>query len=136
MLRSGLAAMLVVLGAGGAAAQEARIPSHCIALAQGPERVMPATFGAALEENTVRLRYLDHASFLLETPGGQIAVTDYTGYTGTRDVVPDVVTMNNAHSTHWTAAPDPRIPHVLPGWAQGGVAADHRLELGEMLVRN
>lgn len=136
MLRSGLAAMLLVVWAGGAAAQEERIPSHCIALAAGPERVMPATFGAALEENTVRLRYLDHASFLLETPGGQIAVTDYTGYTGLRDIVPDVVTMNNAHSTHWTATPDPRIPHVLPGWAQGGVAADHRLELGEMLVRN
>lgn len=136
MLRSGLAAMLLVVWAGGAAAQAQRIPSHCIALAAGPERVLPAAFGAPLEENTVRLRYLDHASFLLETPGGQIAVTDYTGYTGTRDIVPDVVTMNNAHSTHWTANPDPRIPHVLPGWAQGGVAADHRLELGEMLVRN
>lgn len=135
MLRSGLA-VLLGLWAGMATAQEGRIPSHCIALAAGPERVVPASFGAALEENSVRLRYLDHASFLIETAGGKVAVTDYTGYTGTRDIVPDVVTMNNAHSTHWTANPDPRIPHVLPGWAQGGVAADHRLDLGEMLVRN
>jgi L-ascorbate metabolism protein UlaG (beta-lactamase superfamily) len=63
-------------------------------------------------------------------------VTDYTGYIGTQDVVPDVVTMNNAHSTHWTANPDPRIPHVLKGWGEGSVPADHRLDLGSMLVRN
>jgi L-ascorbate metabolism protein UlaG (beta-lactamase superfamily) len=63
-------------------------------------------------------------------------VTDYTGYLGTQDVVPDVVTMNNAHSTHWTANPDPRIPHVLKGWGEGASPADHRLDLGSMLVRN
>jgi L-ascorbate metabolism protein UlaG (beta-lactamase superfamily) len=62
-------------------------------------------------------------------------VTDYTGYIGTQDVVPDVVTMNNAHSTHWTANPDPRIPHVLRGWGDTA-PADHRLDLGAMLVRN
>lgn len=116
-------------------AQE-RIPSHCIALAQGPERIQRAAFGDPLAENTVRLRYLNHASFLLETAGGMTAVTDYTGYTGVRDLVPDVVTMNNAHSTHWTANPDARIPHVLPGWGEGPQGADHRLDLGEMLVRN
>jgi L-ascorbate metabolism protein UlaG (beta-lactamase superfamily) len=45
--------------------------------------------------------------------------------------------MNNAHSTHWTSDPDPRIPHVLPGWpGADGLPAFHELELGEMLVRN
>jgi L-ascorbate metabolism protein UlaG (beta-lactamase superfamily) len=44
--------------------------------------------------------------------------------------------MNNAHSTHWTANPDPRIPHVLKGWGEGTAKADHRLDLGAMLVRN
>ena len=116
-------------------AQE-RIPSHCIALAQGPETIHRAAFGDPLAANTVRLRYLDHASFLLETAGGLTAVTDYTGYTGVRDLVPDVVTMNNAHSTHWTADPDPRIPHVLPGWGEGPEGVVHSLDLGEMLVRN
>lgn len=116
-------------------AQE-RIPSHCIALAQGPEAVHRAAFGDPLAKNTVRLRYLNHASFLLETAGGLTAVTDYTGYTGVRALVPDVVTMNNAHSTHWTADPDPRIPHVLPGWGEGPEGAVHSLDLGEMLVRN
>jgi L-ascorbate metabolism protein UlaG (beta-lactamase superfamily) len=120
-----------------AAAQEDRIPSHCIAVAQGPETVVPATFGAPLEANMVRIRFLDHASFLIETEGGLTAVTDFTGFTGLRDLVPDVVTMNNAHSTHWTASPDPRIPHVLRGWDDASPeGADHRLDLGEMLVRN
>jgi len=44
--------------------------------------------------------------------------------------------MNNAHATHWTAFPDPAIPHVLQGWATDGIAAAHNLDLGEMLVRN
>jgi L-ascorbate metabolism protein UlaG (beta-lactamase superfamily) len=73
--------------------------------------------------------------FLIQTPG-VAAVTDFTGYLGNVDFLPDVVTMNNAHSTHWTAFPDPAIPHVLRGWAEGGQAASHRLDLGEMLVRN
>ena len=41
---------------------------------------------------------------------------------GLVDLVPDVVTMNNAHETHWTALPDPAIPHVLRGWARDGRA--------------
>lgn len=131
-----LSVLAVALGLGHAARAQDRIPSHCIALAQGQERIVPAGFGAPLAEDTIRLRYLDHASFLIETAGGLTAVTDYTGYVGRHPLVPDVVTMNNAHSTHWTANPDPAIPHVLRGWAEGGVAADHRVDLGEMLVRN
>ena len=111
-----------------------RIPSHCIALAAGEARVMPAALEEGLEADTVLIRYIDHASFAVVTPDGTVAVTDYTGYLGTLDLVPDVVTMNNAHSTHWTALPDPRIPHVLRGWGEGGTPADHRLDLGAMLV--
>jgi L-ascorbate metabolism protein UlaG (beta-lactamase superfamily) len=118
------------------AAAQGRIPSDCVALAMGPERLRPAAFGDALPGDSVRLRFIDHASFLIETAGGLTAVTDYTGFTGSADLVPDVVTMNNAHSTHWTPVPDPRIPHVLQGWAEAGRAADHHLDLGEMLVRN
>lgn len=128
-------AICLSLFAGAAAAQD-RIPSHCIALAQGPERMWRAGFGDPMDADHVRLRYIDHATFLLETPGGLMAATDYTGYLGVPDIVPDVVTMNNAHDTHWTSAPDPRIPHVLRGWAQGGLPAWHELDLGEMLVRN
>jgi L-ascorbate metabolism protein UlaG (beta-lactamase superfamily) len=119
-----------------AGAQEARLASHCFAVAQGAAQVIPASFGAPVAENTLRIRHVDHATFLLETAGGLTLATDYTGYLGLPDVVPDVVTMNNAHSTHWTARPDARIPHILQGWPSDGVPAEHRLDLGEVLVRN
>jgi L-ascorbate metabolism protein UlaG (beta-lactamase superfamily) len=119
-----------------ALAQEARIPSHCIALAAAEPTVQPVALHDGLEADSVLIRYIDHASFAIVTADGTVAVTDYTGYIGTQDIVPDVVTMNNAHSTHWTATPDPRIPHVLRGWGEGATPADHRLDLGAMLVRN
>ena len=117
-----------------------RPASNCFALAQGGDggavRLMPAAFGEALAEGHVRIRYLGHASFAIAAPDGTWAVTDYTGFIGNPDAVPDVVTMNNAHSTHWTPAPDPRIPDVLEGWPKDGVPARHELDLGAMLVRN
>lgn len=131
--------VLVALTTAPALAQD-RIPSHCIALAAGAPLVMPAALVDGLEKDSVLIRYIDHASFAIVTPDGtpdgMIAVTDYTGYIGTADIVPDVVTMNNAHSTHWTANVDPRIPKVLRGWGEGATAADHRLDLGAMLIRN
>ncbi|QJF50578.1 MBL fold metallo-hydrolase [Roseobacter ponti] len=129
--------ILLLLSAAGVSAQE-RTPSHCVALAQsapGLEYVQPAALGPVPPE-TVRLHYINHASFLIRSHGGLNMVTDYTGYTGTLPWIPDVVTMNHAHDTHWTAFPDPAIPHVLPGWGEFGAGIDHRLDLGEVLVRN
>lgn len=113
-----------------------RIPSHCIALAAADPAVVPVALADGLEPDSVLIRYLDHASFAIVTADGTVAVTDYTGYLGTQDLVPEVVTMNNAHTTHWTNAPDPRIPHVLKGWPGNRRPAEHRLDLGSMLVRN
>ena len=42
--------------------------------------------------------------------------TDYNDYVRP-PMLPDVVTMNYAHSTHYTDHPDPAIPHVLRGWS-------------------
>lgn len=113
--------------------------SHCIAIAQAPglEFVQKASYRAPLPDDwTVRLSYIDHAMFMLETPGGLRAVTDYVGFIGPTDV-PDVVTMNRAHISHWDPTPDAGIAHVLPGWSDRvGEAVDHHLDLGEMLVRS
>lgn len=111
-----------------------RRPSHCIALADaapGIEYVHRANWTETLPQNTVRLTYIDHAMFLLQTEGGLSAITDYVGFTGGVTLTPDIVTMNHAHSSHWTSAPDPAITYVLEGWQ-----SDHHLDLGEMLVRN
>lgn len=123
---------------GGAVAQERR-PSHCIAIADaapGIEYLHKAAWNDPVPEFSVRISYIAHASFLIQTQGGLTAVTDFTGFIGGARLIPDVVTMNHAHDTHWTAHPDPAIPHVLPGWGEFGQGIEHYLDLGEMLVRN
>lgn len=137
-LRVLLGAMML-LGAAAAHAADTRKPSHCIAIADaapGIEYLHKASWRDPVAQYSVRITYITHASFLLQTTGGLNAVTDFTGYTGDPELIPDVVTMNHAHSTHWTANPDPQIPHVLPGWGDFGQGIDHHLDLGEMLVRN
>ncbi|WP_170599170.1 MBL fold metallo-hydrolase [Ruegeria arenilitoris] len=135
-MRSVLAGLILL--AGTAAAQERR-PSHCIAIAQntpGIQYLHKAAWQDPVPEFSVRISYVAHASFLIQTPGGLNAVTDYTGFIGGADLIPDIVTMNHAHDTHWTAYPDPAIPHVLPGWGEFGQGIEHHLDLGELLVRN
>ena len=138
MFRHVLAATLVL--ALPAAAQERR-PSHCIAIADAAPGIAylhkAAWTQPVADEFSVRIRYVDHSMYLIQTLGGLNVVTDYNGFVGPVALVPDVVTMNNAHGTHWTAFPNPDIPHILPGWRDSeGRPAEHHLDLGEMLVRN
>ncbi len=123
--------ILVLMTAPGWA--EGRIPSDCIALAGAEPSVVPVDF--TLTDAQVRIRFLQHASFAIESKS-LLAITDYTGVIGGVDVVPDIVTMNNAHETHFTDTPDPRIPLVLRGWGTAGRAAEFDIDLGEMRVRN
>jgi L-ascorbate metabolism protein UlaG (beta-lactamase superfamily) len=83
----------------------------------------------------VGITFLGHASFLIESPAATWAVTDFSGrHTPPR--VPEIVTMNHAHSTHYTDNPDPRIAHVLRGWRADGGPAQHDIKVGDMRVRN
>ncbi len=115
------------------------LQSHCIALAEGIPGLRfidHASFGEGLSNEDVRLNYIGHSTFLIETPSGLGIATDFTGYIGP-DILPDVVTMNKAHSSHWTPAPDPDITHVLRGWGNFGEPADHHLSPdGNLLIRN
>ncbi len=133
-------ALLGLLAAATTAQAQDRRPSHCIAIADaapGLAYIQKAAYTDPVPQFSVRLTYIDHSMFLIQTPGGLDVITDFNGYTGAADLVPDVVTMNHAHSTHWTANPDPRIPHVLKGWGEvPGTGVDHHLDLGEMLIRN
>lgn len=133
-----MALAIIVMGSA-AFAQETRRPSHCLAIADatpGAAYIQKASWSEAVPEFSVRINYVAHATFLIQTPGGMNIATDFTGFLGNTSLIPDVVTMNHAHDTHWTANPDPAIPHVLPGWGPFGEGIDHHLDLGEVLVRN
>lgn len=131
---------LAVLAATLPAAAQERRASHCFAIAEnipGAAYVQKAAWTEpTADEFTVRIQYIDHSMYLLQTHGGLNVVTDYNGFIGAVGMVPDVVTMNNAHSTHWTAFPHPDIEHVLQGWKISDEPAEHYLDLGEMLIRN
>jgi L-ascorbate metabolism protein UlaG (beta-lactamase superfamily) len=104
-------------------------------MAGASPRIVPASFTEAkLAADEVKLTFIGHASFIIESPGGTRLVTDYAG--NSAGIVPDAVTMNRAHSTHYTDSPDPAIKHVLRGWNPEGGPAVHDVEIGDIRVRN
>jgi hypothetical protein len=67
----------------------------------------PAAFRlAALDADQVRITYVGHATFLIESPQLVRIATDYNDYVRPT-VLPDIITMNHAHDTHYTDHPDP-----------------------------
>jgi len=89
----------------------------------------------ALASDEVRLTYIGHATFLIESPRLVRIATDYNDYVRP-PVLPDIVTMNRAHSTHYTLSPDPAIKHVLRGWTNDGSPARHDVTVQDVHVRN
>ncbi len=129
--------LIAILAAMPLAAQERR-PSHCIAIADaapGIAYIQKAAYTDPVPEFSVRISYIEHAMFLIQTEGGLSAITDYAGIS-LGDWLPDVVTMNHAHTTHFTMFPNPDIPHILKGWGNSPQPAEHYVDLGEMLIRN
>ncbi len=135
-----LAALLAGLALAPAPAAAQMVPSTCIAMAEslpGATYVAmdsPAARRFAATSDEVTITYVSHATYLIESPGGVVAATDYAGFAG--GAMPDIVTMNKAHSSHNTPYPDPAIPHVLLGWNPEGGPAEHALTVGDLYVRN
>ena len=128
-------------------AQNAAPVSKCLAMVDAGPEISPRIMFAKFEpkalpliaintaQSSVTLTFIDHAVWEIKSPNGVIAATDYYGLP--LNPVPDIVTMNNAHRTHWTPNPDPAIKHVLKGWSQDGISpAQHLLLESDMLVRN
>jgi L-ascorbate metabolism protein UlaG (beta-lactamase superfamily) len=90
---------------------------------------------AALERDQLRLTYVGHSTFLIESPQLVRIATDYNDYVRPT-VLPDIATMNHAHSTHYTLAPDPGIKYVLHGWADDQKPARIDLQYKDVRVRN
>jgi L-ascorbate metabolism protein UlaG (beta-lactamase superfamily) len=88
-----------------------------------------------LRDGEVRLTYVGHSTFLIESPRLVRIATDYNDYVRP-PVLPDIVTMNHAHSTHYTDRPDPGIKFVLRGWAPDNKPAEHDLTYQDVRVRN
>ena len=135
-----LLAMLIVLGlcllallAPASAAED-----RCIAVASAPgfRLVQPARFRVAeAQPGEVRISYVGHSTFLIESGKGVKIATDYNDYVRP-SVLPDIATMNRAHSTHFSVAPDPAIRHVLKGWNPEGGPATHDITELDVRVRN
>ena len=119
-----------------AVAQNAPPHSECLAMAQAPLLARPVSLRRmAAKADEVTITYAGHSTYYIDTPGGVRIATDFSGaYTTGR--LPDVVTMNRAHSTHYTLFPDPRIPHVLHGWNDDGSPARVNKRIGDVLIRN
>jgi L-ascorbate metabolism protein UlaG (beta-lactamase superfamily) len=118
-----------------AVAQDAQ-RSECLAMAAAPPRATPASLRlSAAKTDDVAISYAGHSTYYIDTPGGVRIATDFSGaYTMGR--LPDVVTMNHAHSTHYSLFPDPRIPHVLHGWGDDGQPAKIAERIGDVYIRN
>lgn len=101
-----------------------------LVLAQGTAR---ADLSAREE---VRITFVGHSTYFIESPGGVGIATDYSGvYRPSR--LPDVVTMNKAHSTHYTLNPDAGIEEVLHGWSDmPGEKMQHNVVVGDAYIRN
>ena len=95
----------------------------------------PRLWRAAAGEKAATLTYLGHASFLIESPRGCASSPTITASTGAK-VTPDIVTMNNAHQSHYSDYIEPGVKFVLRGWDPGGGVANHNLQYRDVRVNN
>jgi L-ascorbate metabolism protein UlaG (beta-lactamase superfamily) len=90
---------------------------------------------AALNEGEVRISYSGHSTFLIESPKLVRIATDYNDYVRP-SVLPDIVTMNHAHSTHYTDRPEAGIKYVLRGWRDDGKPTGWDVQFQDVRVRS
>jgi len=108
----------------------------CAGLVAARPRPVPAAFElTALGADQVRITYVGHATFLIESPQLVRIATDYNDFVRP-PLPPDIITMNHAHSTHYTNHPDPGIKYVLRGWRDDGGPAGHDLTFKDVHVRS
>jgi L-ascorbate metabolism protein UlaG (beta-lactamase superfamily) len=134
--RSLIAALMALGAAFCPLSASAQVVDRCLAVAQAPRLVVPADYRpAALKPTEVRLTFIGHSTWQIESPGAVRIATDYNDYLRP-PVVPDIATMNRAHTTHYSNFPDPGIKHVLRGWNPEGGPAKHDMTVADIRVRN
>jgi len=108
----------------------------CPGLVASRPRPIPAALRlAALAADQVRLTYAGHSTFLIESPQLVRIATDYNDWVRP-PILPDIATMNHAHSTHFTNHPDPGIKFVLRGWRDDSKAVSHDVTFKDVHIRS
>ena len=132
-----IAAVMQVAAQGAAPPAKPELTQSCPGLvALRPPSIEPAALRfAALEREQVRISYVGHSTFLIESPQLVRIATDYSDWVRP-PVLPDIATMNHAHSSHYTLSPDPGIKYVLHGWADDQKPARVDLQYKDVRVRN
>ena len=132
----GFPARLARLAAGAVAASllsaAPALASQCFQVAGDPEAKI---WRASLSPGEVRIKFVGHSAFRIETDQGRAAVTDFYGDPGPGRL-PDAVTMNHAHSSHWTSYVPEGVTHALQGWGDGVAPTIHEVWLDDMMIRN
>lgn len=124
-----LLTLLLLVDASGALAECAR------PVAWAQPRLVPAAWRLAAEAGTVDLTYVGHSTFFIQSPAGVKIVTDYNDFVRP-PIVPDIVTMNIAHSTHYSNRVQPGVKFALQGWGTPEKPAVHNLMYQDVFVRN
>jgi L-ascorbate metabolism protein UlaG (beta-lactamase superfamily) len=117
------------------AAAKPEMRESCPGLVAVRPAPIPAALKTSLEHGQVRITYIGHSTFLIESPKLVRIATDYNEYVKP-PLLPDIGTMNHAHSTHYTDRPDPAIKHVLRGWRDDGRPTGHDVSYEDVRVRS
>jgi L-ascorbate metabolism protein UlaG (beta-lactamase superfamily) len=137
----------ILLGAAGVLVAVQAALASCAGMAFAPQPFpnggphpyfMRASTGPVAEkvpDGELRIRFVGHSTFEVESPQGALVQTDYNDYIRS-ERTPHIVTMNNAHDSHFSYGPDKAIPHVLRGWDPEGGVARHNVTFRDIRVRN
>ncbi len=112
-----------------------RAPHNMVATAIIEPQRLDFAAATPAAKGAVNVTFIGHSSFLIETPQGASAVTDYNGV-HTPPFAPDIVTMNFSHETHYTDEIQDGVKQVLRGWKPGGGMARHDVRYRDLRVFN
>ena len=135
-----ISGLCILLGLVGQVNAEQRKPNPCGLGLVEKINPKPAIRDASMVTSrvppgNVRVTFIDHSTFQIETPQGISAATDYAGF-HIPGRVPTIVTMNNSHSSHHTDFVDPAVKHILRGWHPEAGIARHNLRVKDLRIYN
>ena len=90
---------------------------------------------ADVQAGALRLSFIGHASFLIESPHGVKVITDYNDYFRAK-VLPDIATMNIDRGNHSTDTIEPSVKFALRGWDIGHGIPRHDIAYKDVRVYN